>query len=159
MMIVYISNGLLCDDIYIKIETELVKMNKSDICNEAVATSENDATHNYICSTLQSALEFSEQQDKDCNISIKVPKGHHLIISPVFIVASFNLLGETNHQLPIIKCNFTGANYDATNKTNYTIHFSHSNSVHLQDILMWSCPFPLGINTVLEVQIRNTQMR
>ena len=158
-MIVHISNGLSCDDIYIKIETELVKMNKSDVCNEAVATSEDDATHYYICSTLQSALELSEQQNEDCNISVTVSKGQHLIISPVLIVASFNLLGETNHQLPIIKCNFTGANFDATNKTNYTIHFNHSNSVHLQDILMWNCPFPLGIDTVLDVQIHNTQMR
>jgi hypothetical protein len=141
---------------------------------------ESNVTAQWQCYDLQSALalvaaadlsgveklEESQRNISDC-ISIAIPEGDHLVTAPVhFGAASVYMFGSGESSEDVtISCDYT-VDVDESRifdldytYTDYTFYFNRSEVVSLEMVQFVGCPFPLRLDTVAAVGIRNSTFR
>ena len=141
-----------------------------------------------MCGDLQSALDSllnlsfptNSSQAEDC-VSIFIPAGDtHYITAPLFLGdISVHFIGVSESEdvcnsagingtmlpLPSISCNYTvDVDLDRVFDLNYSyidfvLYFNQSAAVSFQNIEMTNCPYPVRVNTVDRVSIRNSLFR
>ena len=141
---------------------------------------ESDATRQWQCSDLQSALvaaaelsvvenqlEESQQQNSSNCVLIAVSAGDHLVTAPVhFGAASVYMFGSGESSEDVtISCNYT-VDVDESrifepeyNYTDYTFYFNRSEVVSFEMVQFVGCPYPLRLDTVAAVRIHNSTFR
>ena len=117
------------------------------------STKQNPATR-YSCPTLQSALDLPCLNDPDCNVTIEIPPGKHLIDHAVQITASVNIIGSGSKNT-ILKCDHQ---FESNPSVNYTISF-YSSMVKIYNVSMIDCSVPLSFDTVSSVYISSIEIR
>ncbi len=139
---------------------------------------ESNITAQWQCCDLQSALaaaadlsgveilEESQRNISDC-VSIAVPAGEHVVTEPVhFGAANVYIFGSGESSEDVtISCNYT-VDVDESRifdldytYTDYTFYFNRSEAVSFEMVQFVGCPFPLRLDTVAAVRIRNSTFR
>ena len=119
----------------------------------------------WTCNNLQAGLELVNYfNDTNSTISMLLPPGQHVLDSPVHLGnISMELIGlqDTSGSPVTIECKYNIAvDQDQIFNlsyvyTDYTLYFNHSKSVSISNINMSSCQFPLRLDTIGRVEIRN----
>lgn len=136
-------------------------------CERADAGNSSSVPFSWLCVDLQSALlaiaNISDQRStlppkegmSDC-ASLEIPIGKHFISTPVYFGnTSVHLRGSNQTAiLPTIQCDYTPD--DGNSYLDYTVYFNQSDYFMMENLEMNRCAFPLRLDTVRTVVIKNT---
>lgn len=104
--------------------------------------------------TLEQAVEQISAQDRNINCtSVELSSGTHTITSPSLFMAKLTSLRFVGlGGIVSVSCNYSAA-------TNYTWYFEQLDSVILQNLHFESCPRPLRLDTIADVEIKGCSFR
>ena len=151
-------------------DNSCTRINQSDI--------QSNGTVQWQCPDLQSALvaaagfnhssldTVENFKQQNC-ISIAVPPGNHSLSAPVqFNNASVSVFGTGGEPDDVtIVCNYSvdvneSRIYDMDyDYTDYTFYFNRSEVVSFESVQFVGCPYPLRLDTVATVRVRNSIFR
>ena len=84
-------------------------------------------------------------------VSVVVPPGRHFITGPLHMGNSSVQLTAVLNNTATIYCN-----YVADSNINYMLYFDHSELFSMNNLILKGCPFPLRLDSVRMVRIRNS---
>lgn len=118
------------------------------------------------CLDLQAALlAVAKLEIEDACVTVNIPPGQHLITVPVHFGSTSVQLISASSSPPTLQCNYT-FDVDQTRifdpeyvYVDYTMYFNRSEHFLMENLELLGCPYPLRLDTVNTVAIKNSNFQ